>query len=386
MYCPQFRPAIGGAERQAEKLARELVRQGCSVTILTPLLDAESPMAENSDGMLVRRFRLKNLADRWSMSGIGLLNVPFILWQVTRAVARQLSDGYDVLHCHIGSLQVAGAALAARATRTPALCKAAVADTMSDFGEVRAAGLSGPLVAWLLRSCGLTWVATTESVRDGLLCAGVKPRDIRKIPNGVALLASHHTSGARQTARRFLYLGRLSRNDNRDVGTLLKAFDQLASETQEVSLAIVGAGDLFNETEACVAKLRSSARVALPGQQEPEAWLRWADCFVLPSRREGLSNALLEAMASGLACVANDIPPNREVLDQGDAGVLVPVGDESALTATMKRLATDAEYFSRMRLAAIERVRTSYDIELVAKTYLDLYEALVRASAARTAN
>ena len=119
-------------------------------------------------------------------------------------------------------------------------------------------------------------------------------------------------------------------------------------------------------------------RIHLPGFDRPEKWLAWADCFVLPSRREGLSNALLEAMAAGLPCIANDIPPNREVLDNGNAGILVPVGDGDALENAMRVIVEDsgvAEHYAQM---ARERVEQCYTISAVAESYLKLYRKLCR--------
>jgi glycosyltransferase involved in cell wall biosynthesis len=99
---------------------------------------------------------------------------------------------------------------------------------------------------------------------------------------------------------------------------------------------------------------------------------------VLPSRREGLSNALLEAMASGLPCIANDIPPNREVLDGGRAGLLVPVEDEEALLKALRGLVTDADNARMWGKRARDRVISTYTIDAVAARYDDLYHRLNR--------
>ena len=376
MFCPQFRPVVGGAERQAERLALALVATGCRVTILTPRIDPDSPTVEVVEGVRIERFPLVDLARRWPISGIALLNIPAILWQINRAV-RQRLDGQDVLHCHLASLQVAGAAWAGRRRGVPVLCKAAMADHRSDLGEIEKAGLSGGFVASLLRRLIPLWIATTEAVATALHRAGIPTERIRRIPNGVELPVATDAARRQGPVRRFLYLGRLSTNTHRDVPTLIRAFDRLADEIPDAELALVGNGDLFQETAALVARSRNAERIRMPGLQPPEPWLAWADGFVLPSRREGLSNALLEAMAQGLACIANDIPPNREVLADGAAGDLVPVGDENHLYQSLRRMATDADHFTAMRRAALARVRAHYGITAVAAQYRDLYEQLL---------
>ncbi|MCX7166530.1 MAG: glycosyltransferase family 4 protein [Rhodocyclales bacterium] len=379
MFCPQFRPVVGGAERQAEKLANALVSAGCRVTIVTPRIDSESPDIEESGGVRIERFPLTNLSRRFPFPGIALLNIPSILWQVASAVRMRLTDN-DVLHCHLASLQTAGAALAGRLGGIPVLCKAAVADQRSDLGEIEKTGVSGHLLAWLIRTLITNWIATTEGVEQALVRAGVTPKQIVRIPNGVDLsgISAQHSDG--NLAHRFLYLGRLSKNIRRDVPTLIRAFDRLAVQHPDVELALVGSGDLFEETFALVTACEARDRIQMPGLDDADKWLSWADCFVLPSRIEGLSNALLEAMAAGLPCIANDIPPNREVLVDGVAGTLVPVGDEERLLEAMQRMASDAAHVHIMRAAALNRVRSHYGIESVASRYIALYEELIRNS------
>ena len=381
MFCPQFRPVIGGAERQAEKLAAALAARGCYVQIFTPRVDPDSPEHEEVQGVFIERFHLNDLARRYPMSGIALVNIPNLLWQVVETLRPRLQE-MDVLHCHLASLQTVGAALAARMAGIPVLCKAAMADHRSDLGEIEKTGASGWLVSWLARLVIGQWVATTQAVTDALVRAGVNPVRIVKIPNGVELPESHRER-KHSGVRRFLYLGRLSTNIERDVPTLIKTFDRLAAGHADLELALVGGGDLFEQTrcltDACVAR----ARIHLCGFDVPERWLAWADCFVLPSRREGLSNALLEAMATGLPCIANDILPNREVLDGGAAGVLVPVGDENRLYEAMRQMVVDPGYAEEMGKAALQRARCEYNIASVAEKCISLYRTLINSEKRR---
>jgi glycosyltransferase involved in cell wall biosynthesis len=186
-----------------------------------------------------------------------------------------------------------------------------------------------------------------------------------------------NTGRATKRVTAFLYMGRLSANTGRDVPALVRAFDRLATTHPDVELAIVGGGGLLEETRRLAGTCAARDRIHLPGFDRPGKWLAWADCFVLPSRREGLSNALLEAMAAGLPCIANDIPPNREVLDDGQAGVLVPVEDCDALEAAMREMAEDDGMARRFGLKAKERAERCYSIRAVADRYAQLYESLL---------
>jgi glycosyltransferase involved in cell wall biosynthesis len=376
MFCPQFRPVVGGAERQAEKLGTALAEAGCRVTILTPRLDPDSPDSEQINRLTIERFPLTDLSRRYRVPGIAVLNIPYIIWQIARALGPRLKVA-DVLHCHLASLQTAAAALAGRMAHVPVLCKAATADHHSDLGEIRKTGASGRLVAWMVRTFVQTWVATTAAVEAALIRAGVEPGQIVRIPNGVELPDELNTNGGAERVRGFLYMGRLSTNTGRDVPTLIRAFDRLAATYPDLELAIVGGGELFEETRQRAETCAARDRIHLPGFERPEKWLAWADCFVLPSRREGLSNALLEAMAAGLPCIANDIPPNREVLDDGKAGVLVPVENCEALEAAMREMIEEDGKARRFALKAKERALRCYSIGAVADRYARLYQSLL---------
>lgn len=376
MFCPQFRPAIGGAERQAEKLALTLIEAGVRVAILTPRLDPDSPDREERDGLVVERFPLSDLSRRYPVPGVALLNIFYILWQVVRAVRPRLRHA-EIVHCHMGSLETLGAALAGYLMGAPVICKAATADERSDLGKIEHTGASGRLVAWLARRVIGTWVATTAPVVDALMRAGVKRDNIQQIPNGVVLAQPADAAWQGERVKHLLYLGRLSSNAERDVPTLALAFDQLATQHRDLELAIVGAGDLFEETKKLIAGTAARRRIHMPGFDAPEKWLAWADCFVLPSRREGLSNALLEAMAAGLPCIANDIPPNREVLEDGKAGVLVPVGDCDGLVAALRAMVHEPRIARHFARQGKQRVEQCYSIESVAARYDSLYQTLL---------
>lgn len=374
MFIPQFKPIIGGAERQAEKLAIALVKEGCSVTIITPRFESKSPFEESVQGVKICRFKFIDLSRHFPINGIGLINCPFIILQTTIEVMRRLS-GTDILHAHIGSVETLGAVLAARLSSKPMLCKAAIADLRSDLGELEKRGLMGKIVSHVLRKATTCWIATTEAVSAALNRGGVLPERITAIANGVEL--KENIIIRKNPVRRFLYLGRLSTNIQRDTKSLILAFNKVASKYPNLELAIVGGGDLLEETRRQVNECAARNQIHVPGFSDPNFWLDWADCFVLPSVREGLSNALLEAMASGLVCIANDIPPNREVLADGRAGVLVPVGDVELLAKKINKTVTNNCFASKMRHAALIRVKQKYSIEFVAKKYVKLYENLI---------
>jgi glycosyltransferase involved in cell wall biosynthesis len=169
----------------------------------------------------------------------------------------------------------------------------------------------------------------------------------------------------------------------KDHPTLLRAFAALAAERRPVRLWLVGWGPAEGELRAMAAREGVAERVRfVVGTREVGRYLAGADLFVLASLREGLSGALLEAMAAGLPAVVSDIAPNLRVV--GDAaGVAFAVGDPQALAAAVRRV-LDAPGFAReLGARGRERVEQQFSVRRVAGAYLRVYAAALERARAR---
>ncbi|GIV09328.1 MAG: glycosyl transferase [Fimbriimonadales bacterium] len=126
-----------------------------------------------------------------------------------------------------------------------------------------------------------------------------------------------------------LAVGRLT--PQKDFATLLRAFAQVSAPS---NLLILGEGEARTSLEQLAAQLGIAEHVQMPGYEpNPFKYMRRAAVFVLSSRYEGLPNALIQAMACGCPVAATDCPSGpREILDGGNYGVLVPVGDVDTMT------------------------------------------------------
>ena len=149
-----------------------------------------------------------------------------------------------------------------------------------------------------------------------------------------------------------LYLGQLE--ERKDPLTAVAAAEAVGSP---VVLLLAGDGPLRAEVE----RREGPSVRALGHRGDVPALLAAAAVFVMPSQREGLSYAVLEAMAAGLAMVVSDGPGNPEAV--GDAGVVVPFGDEQALAGALGRLAGDRAERGRLGAAARERVLERFTAE-----------------------
>ncbi len=371
MFCGHFRPVVGGAERQAEILARALLRQGCSVEVLTPRYEAEWPEREDADGLAIRRFPLFDVNRRFPrLRGMGLPNLALGRRDVRRAVRSHVPQ-FDLLHAHVASPILALAVGAAHECGRPVLCKIACGGEGFDFKKLAGAtSLLGPRLVRRLITEVDRWVAISEEVGDDLRRAGVAEARIRSIPNGIELAsgAARKRSGP---LRRFLCMGRLVKFD---LASLLTAFDALAKELPDLELRIAGVGDADAVRRRLLALPAARDRVAVVGFSPSERELRWADALVHPSLAEGMSNTLLEAMRAGVPCAASAIAPNRELLGEGEAGLLFPAGDPGALAAAVRRFAREPDLAPALAAAARSRVERIYAIDAVASRYVALYE------------
>src|SRR5262249_38136216 len=143
----------------------------------------------------------------------------------------------------------------------------------------------------------------------------------------------------------------------------------------DAHLIILGTG---SEEQALAAS--QTPHLQLLGARDDVAdYLRAADVFVLPSEREGLSNALLEAMATGMACVATAVGGTPEVIADDIAGLLVPAGQARVLAEALVRALSDAELRARLGGTAREHVARVYSLDSAASLLRELYDAVTPA-------
>ena len=146
---------------------------------------------------------------------------------------------------------------------------------------------------------------------------------------------------------------------------------------RSLRLVIVGDGDQRREIESALAKADALDLCWLPGfREDTSALYRALDIFVLPSLREGISNTVLEAMASGLPVIANRVGGNPEILPENVAGRLIPVSDEAALAAAILDYVANPELIHRHGESARAHVVRNFSLDTMVASYDQLYSAL----------
>jgi sugar transferase (PEP-CTERM/EpsH1 system associated) len=165
----------------------------------------------------------------------------------------------------------------------------------------------------------------------------------------------------------------------KDQVTLARAFVRAArcDAGARLRLVIAGAGELRGAVEDVLRAAGMVERAWLPGARaDVPAILRSLDLFVLPSLGEGISNTILEAMATGLPVVATHVGGNPELVDDGVTGALVPAAAPDAMAAVIARYAADAPRAQAHGRAGRERVLQRFSVERMVQDYQALYERL----------
>ncbi len=143
-------------------------------------------------------------------------------------------------------------------------------------------------------------------------------------------------------------------------------------EHKDVRLTLIGTGDDMAKVKCLVNQHSLQKYVGFAGElNNPYGIIKQADVFVLPSRREGLPNALLEAMILGVCCIASDCDTGpREIIVDGKNGLLVPVGSSSALSNAIVRVKSDRELMKRLAENGTKTVASSFSYSTMIEGYL----------------
>jgi sugar transferase (PEP-CTERM/EpsH1 system associated) len=302
-------------------------------------------------------------------------NDPSLVWRLAQLFRRERPH---VVHTHAWGTLLEGLA-AARLARVPLVV----------HGEHGTLQLK-PRQRWLQR-WGWARVDQVLSVSSVLAQriereTGFSADRVETIRNGVD--AARFGGVARAEARRMLGL----RDDDVVVGTvgrlvpvkdqaaLVEAAAQVARRHARLRVLVAGDGPLRGALQAQIDRLNVSAHVQLLGHRsDVETVLRALDLFVLCSTSEGLSNTILESMASGVPVIATRVGGAEELVQEGVTGLLVPPSDTNALAAAIETLTIDRARRVAMGEAARQRAESEFGLSRMIGRYEDMYWRLADA-------
>lgn len=219
-------------------------------------------------------------------------------------------------------------------------------------------------------------ITPSRDLKNMLLEKGFNGKQVAVIKNGTGFISEPETgealkfeAGFRQDHIYIVCLSNLKKIKRVDL--LLRAFAIVFGREKNVRCFLMGSGPEERRLKTLSKELSISEGVIFKGQvRDVGKYLLAGDIFVLPSPDEGCSNALLEAMSCGLACIAADIPGNREVITHNRTGVLVPAQDVQAMAEAITELLRSRERRRLIGAAAREHVLKNHSVEQAASEYL----------------
>jgi glycosyltransferase involved in cell wall biosynthesis len=297
-------------------------------------------------------------------------------WLFSLAAFLLLRQGqYDIFHIHQALYPAALSVAVAKLFGKQTVVKVAGGGESGNMATLRTRHLG-----WLARALiakANCWITLSNEITAELLAEGFDRGSIVAIPNGVDLsvYSSAAATAGGWTGPAVVAVGRLSREKGFDI--LIRSWPEVVETIPDARLLLVGDGPEGSSLQELAHKVGVSERITFVGDSlEVPSYLAAAEVFVLPSRHEGLANALLEAMAAGRPCLASDIVPNAAVIQPGVNGLLFRDGDSHDLALQLRQLLADGSLRARLAEEARRTVASDYGIDRVARQYVLLYRAL----------
>ncbi len=368
MIIQSYLPRLGGAEKQLAAICRRLRKLDIEPVIITRRY-AGMKSLEMIDQTPVYRVpapQPKALA--------AFCYIFFGLWKI-----RKLDP--HVLHAHELLSPSDLAVLAGQLFKKPVVVKVLRGGRLGDLDKLHHRRAGSARLQRFSENVDV-FIAISREIERELAAEGIEAERCRFVPNGVDVDFYKPASEAEKSQLRrklklpggFLcvYSGRLA--PEKGLLTLLQAWEQITHRFSNARLLILGSGEMENE-------LRKSAgkQVIFGGYAaETRPYYQAADAFILPSETEGLSNALLESMACGLAVAASRVGAAVDLVEHGKNGLLFEPGSAGEIVQALEFLLKNPRARARMGKAGRELVCRDYALERTVGQLAELYRELAR--------
>ncbi len=377
-------PSIGGTQEHVHTLSRELVKRGNEVTVYTlnSLNNEDIPCLYLKPPFAIQKIRSPGLLEKETIDGICVrrFDVALRFWSfiwspgLFRELKRDI-EKYDIVHAHGYHLlsSVYGCYLAKKRRKTFVLTghDMLITDDLPLSARILKRIYDLSLGRYLLKNSSKIIALTEDQVGQYCKIGGDKEK-ITVIPNSIDLETYGSGENSDKSGKNLLFVGRIEKYKGlQDVVGMMPGL--LASEP-DVRLTIVGSdGGFRREIESLSEKLGVRERIIFTGEISREDLLkkyREADIFVFPSKMEGFGIVLLEAMASGLPCVAYSIPSVRTVLKHRRTGLLAENKEE--FFENILCLLKNEDVWNEIRESAMQYVKR-YSVENMADLTEQVY-------------
>jgi len=385
MITAQYLPEVfGGAEQQCRKLSSRLAANNIHVTILTSRKNRTIPMKDNMDGVKIVRLNAYGPPQLLSLRYF----YASLLW-VIKAVCWGYKNRktYDLIHVHQAKLQAFVGLVIAGLTKKRSIIK--IGNSGSGFDLLtlkRKAFIGNFLYRYIVRNADIV-IAISTNICKELINTGISSHKIIFLPNGVEMSIDQIVPPEEKDNYRndiklpldkkiFLFVGRLEKQ--KDILLLIDSFASAEPLKNKWLLILVGDGDLRYQIENLVNKHEINEAVLLAGYQKNILpYLLASDFFILSTKTEGLSNALLEAMSVGLVPISTDVSGSNDLIKHGSNGFLTEINSmESLRNAIGQAGRLSKEEIYQFGEKSMMLIKEKYEMDIITKHYIQLYKSI----------
>jgi glycosyltransferase involved in cell wall biosynthesis len=393
---------MGGSEMQTKRLSKSLINKGENVIIITGG-NSKLPRHELREGIPVYRYflvhqRIKNLIRKdknitldqnrkkvifdysdkhgqdllYPAINVGIkqiIGILGVLFPVLLMCWKKRKE-FDVIQINtVTYFAVIGAVIGKLLKK-----KIVVKDSTMD-GVIKMLGTPYPNMVrrYMIKNVTI-FVAMTKAIKNNYLKAGIPEHKIRLIPNGIEITDLPFQQ--KHFEYKFLFVGNLTQQPAKGIDILIKAWQSVIEQFPQAKLTLVGDGNV-EAYRQYVQKQGYEHSIVFTGKADPKSYYLTHDIFVLPSRREGMSNALMEAMMFGLPVIATDISGNQDLIDEPQGGYLVPANNVTSLYEKMTLILKNPEQIALMGDYNRKKIADMCSMEKIASQYIELYDDIL---------
>ncbi|MEC7565647.1 MAG: glycosyltransferase family 4 protein [Planctomycetota bacterium] len=380
MVTRRFWPLVGGGEMVMANLAEQFQLMGAKPTILTARWDTQWPRQIMHREVPVQR--LPNPPQR----GWGTYTYMDAL---SRWLRTHRSE-YDAVLVSMLKHSAYAAIGACNKSKHPVVLRVEGGGDTGDCSWLQTARFGNRIRRRCQQAAAI--ITPSQATYDEVLLAGFQRPSVHHIPNGVATRSSPPTATEKADARLLLhqinqdltpdqntrvavYTGRLTHR--KGLLELVAAWNDVSNQIPNSQLWLVGEGPDREQLYEKIQSLGLVGKIIMPGAfDDVTDLLVAADVFVLPSYMEGLSLSLLEAMAYSLPVVASDIAGNRQLIEDGIHGSLVPVKSIQPLADAIRQAFVEDK--SNQISAAQTKVSDNFSLTTMAQAHLNTLENAIQ--------
>jgi len=391
MLTHHYFPHVGGNGVQCKLLAEELYKSGFKITIVTKKHMRSLPSYDAVNGIDVHRifclsalfnksvpeYLLMTFSGRVSLKLLSKIvarlffyadELIFVIGACIRTVS--LKGKIDIIHVHQSHWIAFCGVISARLTKKPVLIKDATLNGLNELNLMPFAGI-------MRKSIKNTafFAAISSDIYTSLVSSGIQENRIFRASNGVQMPSLMNKVSKDNFD--IIFVGNFNQGKIKGLDVLVQAIPAVIKEYPAARLIVLGKGDTSLFFDLMAENNIRRDKIVFMGRQETRDYYQKCAVFVLPSRSEGMSNALLEAMSYGMTCVSTNVSGSNDIIVNKFNGILIEPDNVRQLENILIDLFSDREFSAQLGKNARETIFRNYQMDKTARRYADIYKIIL---------